>query len=245
MRFGRLPHDSVAMAQAPAHRFGSVAPPAALDRTPVIFRPELYANNVLPDCTAVALANAARGVAALNGYDLIVDPPSVPAFYASCIGNPPNLAATEGAVMLDVLRHQATKGFNVGPQTLYGLFGTVNTTSRIALARSIARLGVGYWGVTLRERDAEGAAVWDVAAGRDDGAIICGHAVIAWDYTGLTDDAAVRLGTWGSWQSATWAWVAERLDEAHALVWRQLERADGTFYNGLTPDGLVTEIAAY
>lgn len=206
------------------------------------FEPGLYGNDVLPDCTAVSLVNAARGIAALNGYDLVVAPASVPAFYGACIGNPPDLVATDGAVMLDVLAHQATQGFAIGPQTLYGLYATLDSQSRSALAHGMARLGVGYWGVTLRERDLERTPLWDVQPGRDDGGIVGGHAVIAWDYTGLADAATVRLGTWGAWQPATWAWVAARLDEAYGIVWRQLERADGTFYDGLTADGLVAEI---
>ncbi|MFL5255508.1 MAG: hypothetical protein ACJ8AI_21950 [Rhodopila sp.] len=235
----------MALAKAPSHRFGAVLPPPKLDRHAIAFHPELYGNDVLPDCTAVSLANAARGVAALNGYDLVVDPACVPAFYSACVGNPVNLAATDGAVMLDVLARQAARGFDIGPQVLHGLHGTIDSRSRSALAHGMARLGVGYWGVILRERDMERTAVWDVQDGRDDGDIVGGHAVIAWDYTGLADDATVRLGTWGAWQPATWAWVSTRLEEAHCIVWRQLVRADGTFYAGLTADGLVAEVMAY
>jgi hypothetical protein len=88
----------------------------------------------------------------------------------------------------------------------------------------------------------EGTALWDVQDGRDDGDVVGGHAVIAWDYSGLGGGDTVRLGTWGVWHQASWAWVATRLDEAYSLVWRQLERADGTFYSGVTADGLVAEI---
>jgi hypothetical protein len=241
---GRIRHDPMALARAPSHRFATVSPPLRLDRHAIAFAPELYANDVLPDCTAASLANAARGVAALNGYDLVVDPSCVPAFYSVCIGNPVNLAATDGAVMLDVLARQAAQGFDIGPQTLHGLHGTIDSQGRSALAHGMARLGVGYWGVILRERDMERAALWDIRDDRDDGDIVGGHAVIAWDYSGLADDATVRLGTWGSWQPATWAWVSARLEEAYCIVWRQLERADGTFYDGLTADGLVAEVMA-
>ncbi len=241
-RLGRIRHDPIALARAPSHRFGAVPPPVALDRSATVFEPGLYCNDTLPDCTAVALANAARGVAALNGFDLVLDQARVPAFYADCIGNPADLAATDGAVMLDVLARQATHGFDIGPQALYGLHATIDARSRSALACGMARLGVGYWGVTLRDRDMERAPVWDVRAGRDDGGVVGGHAVIAWDYSGLADGDTLRIGTWGAWQPATWAWVAARLDEAYGIVWRQLERADGTFYGGVTADGLVAEI---
>jgi hypothetical protein len=242
-RLGRKPHDPAAVRRVPSHRFGAVPPPPRLDRGAVDFAPGLYANDTLPDCTAVALANAARGVAALNGYGLVLDPARVPAFYGACVGNPRNLAATDGAVMLDVLARQALGGFDVGPQILHGLYATLDPHSRSALARGMARLGIGYWGVTLHERDMDGNPVWDVQTGRDDGSVVGGHAVIAWDYSGLGDGDTVRLGTWGGWQKASWAWVAARLEEAYGIVWRQLERADGTFYDGVTADGLVAEAA--
>ncbi len=242
-RLGRKPHDPAMLARVPSHRFGAVPPPPRLDRKAVAFAPGLYSNDTLPDCTAVALANAARGVAALNGYGLVLDAARVPAFYGACVGNPPDLAATDGAAMLDVLARQALGGFDIGPQILHGLYATLDPHSRSALAGGMARLGTGYWGVTLRERDMQGAAVWDVQEGRDDGSVVGGHAIIAWDYSGLADGDTVRLGTWGAWQPATWAWVAARLDEAYGVVWRQLERADGTFYSGVTADGLVAELA--
>ena len=131
MRLGRLPADPAALARAPslaAHRFAALAPPAAIDRGAVPFAPGLYENDTLPDCTAAGLANAAGMVAALNGFSLAIDPARVPAFYAGCVGCAPTdaaMAATDGAVMLDVLTRQAVEGFDVGPQLLAGLFGTL------------------------------------------------------------------------------------------------------------------------
>lgn len=209
------------------------------------FVPQMYRNDVLPDCTAAGLANAARGIAALNGFGLVVDPGLVAPFYASCVGCPDNdadMEATDGVVLLDVLARQAAHGFDIGPQVLVGQSGTVST-SRTALALSMARLGVGYWGVTLHDRDMQTVgSKWDVVSGRDDGPIVGGHCVIAFDYTGLGDADTVRIGTWGAWQAATWAWVEARLDEAHGLVWRQLARADGSFYAGVTANGLIAEL---
>ena len=244
MRLGRLPHDPAALAAVPVHRFGAVPPPPALDRRGVEFAPELYGNDTLPDCTAAALSNAARAVAALNGYGLVVYPEMVPLFYSSCVGYPVNLAATDGAVVLDVLRRQMIEGFDIGPQVLSGEFGTLDPASRSGLATGLAHLGPVYLGVTLRDREMQGGAVWDVLPGRDDGPIVGGHAVIGWDYAGLGDGDTVRIGTWGRWQDVTWRWLAARLDEAHGLVWRQLARTDGTFYAGVTLDRLQADLAA-
>ena len=247
VRLGRKAHDPAALAAAPAHKFGAVPPPVVLDRSAVEFVPGLYGNDYLPDCTAAGLANAARAVAALNDFNLVVDPDLVPAFYAGCVGCAPTpvaMASTDGAVLLDVLQRQAGQGFDVGAQELVGLYGTV-TPSITALALAMARLGHVYLGVTLHDRDMQANAsgdVWDVQQGRDDGTVVGGHCIMGWDYTGLGYTDTVRVATWGKWQPATWAWVAARLDEAHALVWRQLARADGLFYSGLTADGLVAEL---
>jgi hypothetical protein len=224
-----------------------MAAPVVLDRRAVPFMPRLFANDILPDCTAAGLANAAGAVAALNGYALNIDPTLVPRFYADCVGCAPTfdaMAATDGAVMLDVLRLQAQSGFAIGPQSLAGRSGTIDPTSRIALALGLARFGAGYWGVTLRERDMElGARVWDVLDGRDDGAVVGGHCVIAFDYTGLADTDTVRIGTWGEWRPASWAWVHARIAEAHGVVWRQLARPDGTYWTGLNADRLTAYLS--
>ena len=242
MRLGRLPHDPVALASAPAHRFGAVPAPAVLDRSLVDFMPGMYDNNTYGDCTAVALTNCARGVAFLNGYDLMVDATKPLAFYSECLGNPPDLAATDGCVAIEVLQHQASNGFDIGPQRLVGNWGTI-PLNRSALALAMARLGPIYLGVTLHEREMDVTDLWDVQPGRDDGAVIGGHMIPGWCYAGLADDSVVQIGTWGRWQAVTWAWLAARLDEAHGLVWRQLGRADGSFYAGISADGLVAELA--
>lgn len=228
MRFGRLQHDPVALASVPVHRFGAIPPPAALDRRGVDFEPGLFQNDVLPDCTAVALANSARATAALAGYQLVVDPALVPAFYAACVGcedTDAAMEATDGAVALDVLARQARDGFDVGPQRLYGQPAAIDVAARSDLAGGISRY-VGYWGITLRDRDMQTVGGrWDVVPGRDDGPVVGGHMVIAWDYFGLADTDVVRVGTWGQWQQATWAWVHARLNEAYGVAWPQLAAA--------------------
>ena len=235
MRLGRLPHDPARVAAAPSfvgHRFAAVPPPPVLDRGATEFQPGLYGNDTLPDCTPVGMANAATAVSAINGFPLAITDAKVPAFYAQCINQPnatdAELAATDGAMMLDVLTRQVTSGFDVGQESaLVGLFGTM-PVARSVLASGMAALGHGYWGVTLRERDMEGGYVWDVQPGRDDGAVVGGHCIVGWSYTGLGDADTLQIATWGAWQSATWAWLQARLDEAYCIIWRQLARTDGT-----------------
>lgn len=242
MRLGRRPHSPDALARCPAHRFGAALPPATLDRSHINFTPELYGNDTYPNCTAVAIANAARGIAALNGYDLVVDPTKPLVFYGDCIGNPPNLETTDGAVFQDVLDRMSGSGYDIGPQRLVGRYGSVDRTSVTALANAVNRLGPLPLGITLFDRDMQGVGTLWQAPADISGAQVGGHELILWDYDGLGDTGTIRLGTWGVWQVATWVWLLDRLDEAHALVFRQLARADGTFYDGVTGDGLVAEL---
>lgn len=233
MRLGLAPHDPVEIARAPslaAHRFAAMAPPPILNRNMVDFTPGLYRNDVLPDCTAAGLANAMGMVAALNGFTIAENPDAIPAFYARCVGcenTDAAMIATDGAVALDVLKLQLTTGFDVGQQIpMVGKFGTL-PKSKSVIASAINTFGHSYMGVSLRERDMERAPLWDVVEGRDDGAVVGGHLIVGWDYLALSDEAPLRVATWGGWQSATWAWLLARLNEAYALVWRQLAGPSG------------------
>lgn len=244
---GRLPHSPERLASSKKHLFGSIYPSPTLDRRNVFFIPGLYENDVAPNCTAVALVNAARAVSSLNGFDLPVNQEHVLNFYASVVGCDPTLSAvsaTDGAVITDVLDKQDKSGYDIGSNILVGNWGVIDHTSRNSLALCIQRFGSAYVGVTLYERDMDNiGSLWDIQSGRSDGNVVGGHAVILWDYTALSDTSIVRIGTWGSWQSATWNWVLKRTDEAYGLVWRQLASATtGTFWNNLTSDALLSHL---
>lgn len=252
MRFGRLAHDPAEVARVPSlamHGFAASPPPISLDRSGVGFHPGLYHNDVFPVCTAAGLANAAGLVAAIDGFGLIIDVNRVLDFYAGLAGIDPTdaaLAASDGVLMTDVIRRQTLDGFDVGTQTpLVGLAGTLPLINRSTLASAMARLGQAYVGVTIRERDMDvRPGLWDVEAGRDDGAIVGRHAMVLGDYTGLDDVATVRAATWGDWQTVTWAWLRDRLDEAYAFVWRQLATTTGADID-VDPDVLAAQLRSW
>jgi hypothetical protein len=239
MRLGRLQHDPQRLAAAPSlasHRFAATPPASFVDRSAVAFEPQAWGNIELPNCTAAGLANAIGMVGALNGWQPAIEPSLVPRFYGACIGQPnatdEELAATDGAVVIDVLQYQVAHGFDykmlppdAPREPMVGLWGTLPNAT--AIAQAIDKLGHAYLGVTLRERDMQMPAVWDFQPGRDDGKPVGGHCIVAWDYAGLADDATIRIATWGEFQETTWGWLQARLDEAHALVWRQLAAASG------------------
>ena len=130
--------------------------------------------------------------------------------------------------MQDVLSWQETHGLDLGGIQLYGVPRVVDHTSRNDLALSIFQLGHGWWGIDIYEKDIadiQAGIPWDFTLGQDSGKLLGGHAINAWDYTGLQDTDIVRVGTWGRWQPATWNWISRRLLESHAVIWPQLKAA--------------------
>jgi hypothetical protein len=71
LRLGRNPHDPAVVGRLPrlADHLAAVGPqaPAVLDRRRFDLVPAMDDNDQIGDCTAVGLANHARGAAALNG----------------------------------------------------------------------------------------------------------------------------------------------------------------------------------
>lgn len=236
-RLGRLPHDPAVVALVPAHRFSLIKPPAVVDRRSIKYLPNLYDNDKIGDCTCVAWANMARGLAALNGFDIDIEQSDVDAMFGA-VGGTTDLGSIPGLFATDVIKWQAANGFKIaGNQSLVAQVGQVDL-DRTALSHAMATLGALYLGVTLYEGDmANVGATW--TTGYPKGKPVGGHMINGWDY----DTTRVRVGTWGALQPATWDWLIDRLDEAYAPVWRQLAKADGTFYDGLTADGLMTELS--
>ena len=244
MRFGRLPADPAALARAPklaTHLLAAMEPSPRIDRSAVPFHPRQFWNGALtgpsqqpelPDCTAAAVANLALAVSALNGFETKIDDARVPAFYGQCIGmpsaTPEQLAATGGAVMLDVMRRVAVQGFETGAQLLVPRFGVL-PLDQMRIAAAVDRLGGAALGITLYARDMEVAGSdtpWD-ETGADPGAVEGGHCLLAWDYTGLRPTDLVRLVTWGGMKAATWRWVMARTREAYGVIFPALGQTDG------------------
>jgi hypothetical protein len=245
---GRKQHSPARLTAAPWHKFGAEVPDPSLDRTLIDFKPLLGGNDVDPNCTVVSWENAARGVSFLNGALIRVDESLMPINYAGVVGCAPTqeaIQATDGAQMLDVVAWQELHGFDLGTQTrLIGRSGVTNV-DMVSLALAMKKFGHSWMGVRLYDQDMQTATapgiVWDSIPGRDPGNLVGGHAIFAWAYTGLGDEDIVYVGTWGDWKPVTWRWLRDRIDEAHALVCRQLARPDGT-YLGLTADGLTAQL---
>jgi hypothetical protein len=223
---GRKWHHPAQLATVPQRR-GLVLPPAALVRE----RPQWYLghNDLVPDCTAVDLANSALAWSLTHGAAApVLDEDLLPQFYGRCIGAAPGssletLATTDGAVVQDVMGVAQSQGFDVGQQVPLVPRATTVGLERGAIASAAAMDGLAYVGIRLYERDMQtvGQGPW-VAPVRDSGDLAGGHATGVWAYAGLRDADLVEIPTWGMQQPASWTWLMERLDEAWGCEWPQL-----------------------
>jgi len=227
MRLGRLPHDPVAVAAAPRHVMAAAAPvPPVLNRLHLPYQPGLYRNDTLGDCTAAGMANALTAFGLVRaGITPLIAPDKVVQFYADCVGNPPDLAATDGAVELDVLRRANTQGVDFGQQVPFvPTYAACDPADRAQIAHVTLANGCAYLGIDLTRKDMDtlsAGGVWD-DDGSDASPVIGGHCLLTWDYLGLNDADIVRLATWGALVPATWRWLSRRLQEAWAVAWPQL-----------------------
>ena len=231
---GRLPHHSERLAKALAAAPAPALYRYVLDRGSIDPMPAMWGNDVGPTCTVAGLANSAIAQGVVRSAPPVITDGTPQSLYAIVIGMPgateDQINATDGAIAMDVLDFAAVNGFDVGgqaPLVPVQRFPIWNTREAIAGAMCDERTVVAYLGIRLYERDMATIGQGPLtAAVADSGALVGGHVLLAWDYpTGLRDYNLVTLLTWAARQPASWAWLMERLDEAHGLEWPQLVKA--------------------
>jgi hypothetical protein len=210
-------------------------PPPWLNRTALNYQPQMFDNDIVGDCTCANLANTAIAYGVVfGGGPPPIDPSAPLDFFGVCVGQPgasvQQLATVDGAVLLDVIGNACTNGFAAktyadGTKELLVPVHEPIPTTREAIAETLIQMSVEV-GVRLYQRDMDtfGQGPW-TASPADSGQLVGGHAFDPWDYEGLTDDNLIRIATWGTLQTATWAWLMARIDEAHGLHWPQLKAA--------------------
>ncbi|MGI4797003.1 MAG: hypothetical protein ACRYG8_23720 [Janthinobacterium lividum] len=202
--------------------------PPKLIRTHIDPGPQMDRNDQLGDCTAAGIANAARAQARLGGYTIGIPTEKTVAFYSQSTGyDPTNANSDQGGVEVSVLASAARDGFDTGGETkLYPLWGSIDKGDLNGVRLVCAEIGPVYLGVSLAFAD-QADGVWDTTMGGDQTpGSWGGHCLLLWDYDGTDPDSLVSLITWGAaTQKATWRWLQSRMDEAHALSFRQLRKA--------------------
>lgn len=228
---GRLFHSPERLARSLSAAPAPVDYRFVLDRGTIDPLPSMWGNNTGPTCTAAGLANSATAQGVIRSAPPVIGDGKPQALYATVKGVPvEQIDATDGLVVMDLLDYVVTNGFDAGqqaPLVPVDRFAVHNTREAIAGAMCDERTVTAYLGVRLYQRDMDtfGEEPW-AAPIAESGPLVGGHVLLAWDYArGLRDYNLATLITWGERQPASWAWIMERLDEAHALEWPQLAAA--------------------
>ena len=239
-------HLPIGMPTLARHSIATMTPPVSVDRSHVgMFQPQMDANDSVGDCTAVAVANAVRAQAALQGYQVPISTTEVLRLYSSVTGYTPVKPASDtGAIETDMLAYQAKHGLCAG-QEYVGLWANIPHDDMNGIRNVIARLGVVYIGLMLAEADQVGGGVWQLGTPASYGSDVPGswggHAALLWEY----DAHTVGIVTWGRVQAATWEWLASRMDEAHVLAHPQLIGALGLNSAGIDFVQLAEDVHSY
>lgn len=206
------------------------------------------ANSDLGDCTAEGIANEARAQAAIAGYTIEIPKVKTVGFYSQSTGYSPTVPnSDQGGVELLVLANAAQQGFDGGQQTrLFPLWGSIDQKDLNGIQLVSSAIGPPYLGVALALADQAGG-VWDTDTPANQGDPAPGswgyHCLLGpWSYTGTEPTDVVELITWGMRQKATWRWLQSRITEAHAVMFRQLLKANVL---GVDYDRLAADNAAY
>jgi len=213
------------------HPLALRAPKSVLDRRALNVTPDVNANNIAPDCTAVQICNSIKVFSALYaGFGYSVPTPETLRIYSTTVGCPNTLAdicKTDGALFSDIVSLVRRTGVKIADQ-LEGVPDVAvldNSISQLALATEL--YGAGSIGIRLYDRDEQDIASGKMLDfdGRDSGTLQGRHMTMTFDYLGLADTAQWRINLWGVWYPVTTRWLQARIDETWALMWRNLVSA--------------------
>lgn len=237
LRFGRqrrardprVPHMSALLAGC---RLPS--PPIAVDYTALLPAslgmmlngpdPEQPDLPELNDCTCAGVYHAMQVWTANAGKQIYTASSAViEQLYENACGYVPgNPASDEGGVEQVVLGYWLTNGAPMdggAPPEKLAAFVEVDGRNVSDMKLAIADCGVVYIGIDVPAYIMDPAtnltrsgSVWDVSP-KADNTIVGRHAVILAGY----DTRGARLISWGRVYIATWAFLAQRIDEAYAL----------------------------
>lgn len=242
----RIPHLSALLAGTKQK-----APPASVDYTKGMpANLGMMLNDSLGDCTCAAVYHAmqvwtfnADGPSAMD-----TEPDSdVELLYEQACGyRPASGGEGPGGNEQSVLSYLLNTGAPTGPQgqsrNKIAAFVEVDPRNTGDVKSTIFNCGVAYIGFNVPQflMPASGRTplLWDVQ--KSNTKIIGGHAVVLAGYNAK----GVRLISWGSYYTMTWAFFAAYVDEVYAIADQDWIAAKGTTPGGLSLSDLIAQMQA-
>lgn len=209
----------------------------------------MYGNDQLGDCTCAAAGHMVQAWSQAAGGMKTMDDADVERMYWET-GDPPSGSGTPGGSTDDgraetgVLDYWRQQGIAAGESWCDRIdaYAAVDPQNADHVKAAVYLFGGSYIGVAL-PATAQGQQVWDVvpdagAAGQPGS--WGGHAVpiVSFDADGLV------VVTWGALLRMTWAFLAEYVDEAYAVVSPDFLGASGASPDGFDLQALETDLSA-
>ena len=226
---GCFHHDDDRLAAAPVLAALRPAGASSFDlssRGAVPFDPVLGNNDIVGDCTAVALMNAAAFSFRLaTGADLDVDEGRCVPFFASVVGCAPTIAAArlvDGAYMIDVLNRQIDHGYDMGCPGMPSIVGTFATVPlrRPTIAAALRDFMALPIEIGVTPTDGETDMPWPELPDRQR----TNHAACLSWCSGTADGDTVEIFTWGRRARMSWLALECRMNVAWAPVYPWTEK---------------------
>lgn len=231
--------------------FGARIAPNQVIRPGIDPNPQMYRNDELSNCTAVATYNGARAifkiVESTSNIDLNVSTDNVVSFYSQCSGYNPNIPGSDTGADIDhVMKTAATFGIPTLTQTkLYPLIGQFDPEDLETIRCGLDAFGSLHFGVGLALADQTTGGVWDTTTPGDQTQASWGwHDLNIFSYTGKEDTDLVTLLTWGTQQKATWRWVKARMAICAGMAFHQLTTPTMQTVNRAAWDNFVADNAS-
>jgi hypothetical protein len=212
----RIPHLSSLM----GGKILTIAqPPAAVDYSnKMTFPAGVFMNDTIGDCTAAAFYHARQVFSSQTGNEITDPTYDVLALYELSTGYVPTDPSTdnggdEQAVLTYILNNGAPIGDGSSVDKLIA-FVEVDVCNQDDIKTVINECGVCYIGVNMPQTLMDGMEpLWDYQTG-DDTTSAGGHAVVLVGY----DATGPFLISWGNKYQMTWAFFAQYVEEAYALI---------------------------
>jgi hypothetical protein len=196
-------------------------------------------NDQLGDCTCAGVGHACQ-VWTANGSTeaAITDQEVLTAYENWCGYNPADPSTDQGGIELNVLKDWKAQGFAGHALTAFAAVLPANKTHIQQAVNLFCGLYIGMnVPAYIMPDDGQVPQLWDVDPAADNSSI-GGHCVFVYGY----DQAGPKFISWGANYQMTWAYWAEQVDEAYALISKDYLSAAGNSPSGFSLDALETDL---
>lgn len=187
----------------------------------------MMGNDTLGDCTVAAMGHAVQIVTSNTTGLITPTDTEIIQMYEDSGYDPNDPSTDQGWLEVPCMQDMCTKGLS---GVKMDAFADVDQANHEAIKQAVYLFGGCYIGITITQADMDDFNAGNPWANTSMDNPLGGHAIFIVGYNAM----GVCVATWGQWQTATWSWMATHCDEAHACLFFDWVKAQGT---DTSPDG--------